>query len=99
MKSESNHAVKNAVAAFSLVPKTGALVNVRCAPAIAVVGHVQAIVRYGKYWIASVSTEDGLHDHGWMCVIDADAKKYLGKQETPGGMSHPGGMQVCGDYL
>lgn len=93
-------AVTSAEKAFAAIARQGVLAEVKSVEAIATTGHVQGLVRWDRYWIASYSNPTGTR--GWLCVMDALTQEFLGKSETPEGtgpLDHPGGMQVCGDYL
>jgi hypothetical protein len=100
MAGDRNHRVADASTSMSLVPRHGELVSILFAPNTGVLGHVQGIVAWGKYWFVTASAQSDQVRHGWICALDTIEKRYIGRTETPDdGLNHPGGMQVCGDYL
>lgn len=85
-------------AAFLAIGTKGERHTIGGVPPIWTTGHVQGLARHGRDWIASVSAPT--LDHGFLCVMDAETNRFRASHRTPrDGLDHPGGMQVCGDYL
>ncbi len=96
--SDRNPRLVDVEAAFFAIGSTGERRTIGGVPPIWTTGHVQGLARHGRDWIASVSAPT--LDHGFLCVMDAETNRFCASHDTPrDGLDHPGGMQVCGDYL
>lgn len=97
---QTNVRLESAKDAFARISERGTLVEFGDVPAYDGSGHVQGIVPYGEQWIVSQSRRSHFHDSGWLILLDAREGTYRHRISTPPGLgNHPGGMQVCGDYL
>lgn len=87
-------------AAFAAVPRKGTHHDISGDPILNVdlQSHVQGIVRF-RHWLL-LSYSHLVSNHGFMLVVDARSEELIGKHETPSNkLDHPGGMQMCGDFL
>ncbi|GAA2998230.1 hypothetical protein [Actinokineospora diospyrosa] len=95
-----NTPLVDVVAAFTAVPARGkSCVADRPVVDSDPIGHYQGMGVYRDRWVI-LTHSTLIWDAGWFTVWDRETGEVaVHPIPTPGGMRHPGGLQVIGDYL
>jgi hypothetical protein len=101
--------LKDVESAFRALPRKGKRIDIEGDPELDddSRSHIQGAVRYKQWWIHSFSHHGA--GHGWLLVYDRNSHQFVGKHATPKyeaevrdgaiPLDHPGGIQMCGDFL